>query len=597
MSDKTVEFINKANEIHNNKFDYSKVEYINAITKVIIKCNEHGEFEQTPSDHLNSKYACSKCLKIHKNKNQTFTTDVFIKKAIDLHGSLYDYSKVNYIDSKTKITIICKMHDEFIQSPSKHLQNQGCPKCAGREKKNTTQFIEKANIIHKNKYDYSKINYINSQTKIIITCKDHGDFEQVANSHIQGYGCKKCGVQSVSDLNRKTNEKFIEESVIIHGNKFDYSKVEYINANTKVIIKCNEHGEFEQTPSDHLNSKYGCAECALILKGQVKKKTTEEFILEAISVHNNLYDYSKSIYTGCENKLIIICNKHGEFQQQPNNHLYGKGCLECAREKLFASTKHDLDIFIKKANEIHNNYYDYSNVDYIDSNTKVTIICKNHGIFYQSPNRHLQGRGCIECGYISISNKKKSNNDEFIKKANEIHNNYYDYSNVDYIDSNTKIIIICKEHGNFLIRPNNHISSKQGCPKCQIKKQHSKMQIDWLNFMSIRDNIIIQHGENLLEFNIPNTRYRADGYCQETNTIYEFHGDYWHGNPNIFHSNEINKTTKCTFGELYQKTLEKEQKIKDLGYNLVTIWENDWFKLNKSIKVLQRKYRNYKLNN
>ena len=184
---------------------------------------------------------------------------------------------------------------------------------------------------------------------------------------------------------------------------------------------------------------------------------------------------------------------------------------------------------------------------------------------------------------------------EFIEKSIIIHGNKFDYSKVNYVDSKTKIIIICNEHGDFEVRPNNHLSSYQGCPKCQTKKQYSKQQIQWLNFIQTKDNICIQHADNSNEYLIPNTKFKADGYCKETNTIYEYHGDYWHGNPYRFNSDEINKTTKCTFGELYQNTLNKEQQIRDLGFNLITIWESDWIKLNKCVKLLQRKFRISKL--
>lgn len=158
-----------------------------------------------------------------------------------------------------------------------------------------------------------------------------------------------------------------------------------------------------------------------------------------------------------------------------------------------------------------------------------------------------------------------------------------------------KVIIICKEHGEFKQSPNAHCGhQQQGCPKCNLQHHISKLQIQWLDFISKIRNITIQDGKNGEEFKIPNTRFKADGYCKETNTIYEFHGDYWHGNPNIYNPCEKTYFGK-TFGELYEKTLKREQQIKDIGFNLITIWESDWIKLNKCIKILQRKYRNSKL--
>jgi len=122
--------------------------------------------------------------------------------------------------------------------------------------------------------------------------------------------------------------------------------------------------------------------------------------------------------------------------------------------------------FIEKAKKIHNNKYDYSLTEYINSKTKIKIICSEHGIFEQQPNHHISGHGCKYCGYINTINKQSLNKEKFIKKAIKIHNNKYDYSLVEYINSKTKVKIICSEHGVFEQRPSFHIHKKQGCPKC-----------------------------------------------------------------------------------------------------------------------------------
>ena len=182
----------------------------------------------------------------------------------------------------------------------------------------------------------------------------------------------------------------------------------------------------------------------------------------------------------------------------------------------------------------------------------------------------------------------------FIEKAKLKHGDKYDYSTVDYINRKTNVKIICKKHGEFLQNPSSHVSGCN-CPKCS-HTNYSQQSIKYLDFISKLHNIQIQHAENETEFVIPNTKYKADGYCQETNTIYEFHGDYWHGNPKLFKEDSINKTTNKSFGELYQNTLQREKLIKDMGFNLVVMWENDWRVINNSIRTLQRKFRNYKIN-
>ena len=583
MTNKTAEFIEKAIKIHGDRYDYSKVEYIKASQKVIIICKEHGEFTQTSGNHLYG-YNCIKCSKANTSNKQRYTQDKFINKAKEIHGDLYDYSKLKYIDSKTKIIIICKTHGDFQQAPNKHLQKQGCPKCGGHQISNNELFISQSKIIHGNKYDYSKVEYINSQTKVIIICKIHGEFNQVPNSHLQSCGCKLCGIIDTTNSLKSNYDDFINKANEKHGDKYDYSKVEYIKAIQKIIIICKEHGAFEQTPSDHLTSKYGCNKCSLLFRSGIKK-TTEDFINESKGIHGDLYDYSKSVYIGCEKKLLIICKKHGEFEQQPNNHLSRKGCPNCGKQKLFDSRKSNTTDFINNSIKIHKNKYDYSNVDYTNSNKKITIICNEHGEFEQTPTSHLSGRGCKLCGIEITRQKMTLSTNDFIFKSKNIYGDKYEYSKVDYTNSNKNVIIICKEHGEFNIRPNNHINSYQGCMKCQTKKQYSKVALNWLNSIQLKENITIQHAENEGEFIIPNTNYKADGYCQETNTIYEFHGDYWHGNPNKFILTEINKTTKCSFGELYQKTLDKELFIINMGFNLITMWESEWNKINKNIDI------------
>ena len=251
--------------------------------------------------------------------------------------------------------------------------------------------------------------------------------------------------------------------------------------------------------------------------------------------------------------------------------------------------------FIEKAKLIHGDIYDYSNVVYENSYTKVKIGCGIHGEFEQTPNSHLSKKGCFECGKDSMANKQTLTTAQFIEKAKLKHGDKYDYSNVVYENNSTKVKIICKEHEvEFEQTSKNHIKNHQGCFKCFHKLHYSKMSIDWLNFISKKDNITIQHALNSGEYPIPDTRYKADGYCIETNTIYEFHGDYWHGNPLRYSSHDKTYYGE-TFGNLYANTTKKEQQIRDLGYILIVIWESDWIKLNKCVRILQQKYKNSKL--
>ena len=261
----TEEFIEKARKIHGDKYDYSKVEYKGANEKVCIICPEHGEFWQRPADHLRG-ISCRLCSVIKNSLKKTLSTEEFIEKAKKIHGSNYDYSKVLYVHNQKKVCIICPEHGEFWQTPSNHLQGHKCPKCAidnirKKQALKKWQFVEKANKIHCGKYDYSKVEYINNSTKVCIICPEHGEFWQTPHDHLSGYGCKKCGIENIKKSQRLTNNEFINRSIKVHKNKYDYSKVEYVNYETPVCIICPEHGEFWQTPHSHLNG-VDCPYCA-----------------------------------------------------------------------------------------------------------------------------------------------------------------------------------------------------------------------------------------------------------------------------------------------------------------------------------------------
>ena len=206
------------------------------------------------------------------------TTEEFILDAIKIHGKKYDYSKVTYINNHEKVCIICQEHGEFWQTPNCHLSGQGCPKCAKNHKDDKISFIHKAKIIHGNKYNYSKVEYIDSFTKVCIICPEHGEFWQTPNSHLTGRGCPECrwrkAKQSIRNIMGMSSDDFIKKAISIHGLKYDYSKVFYENTDTKVCIICPEHGEFWQTPHHHLKG-CGCPECG---KNDISEKRLADLI-------------------------------------------------------------------------------------------------------------------------------------------------------------------------------------------------------------------------------------------------------------------------------------------------------------------------------
>jgi len=366
---------------------------------------------------------------------------------------------------------------------------------------------------------------------------------------------------------RRTKEEFIEIAEFIHKDKYNYSLVKYKNSTTKIKIVCSKHGMFEQLPSNHL--KYGCKKCGRIISGKKQRLSFKSFLNRANKIHNDEYDYSLVKYKNSTTKVIIICPKHGKFKQTPSSHLLGKGCKKCGIFKQTLSLKKDFDTFIEEANYIHQNKYDYSKVNYINNKTKITIICPIHGKFKQTPSGHLRG-GCKDCGIINSASKRRRTNEEYIKYVNNIHNEYYNYSLTNFRNSTTKIKIICPKHGVFKQRADAHLSG-QGCKKC--KKNVSNISQEWLNSFDLKI-------EKEVPLKVNNNRYIVDGYCKETNTVYEFLGDFWHGNPKIYSFNKINPVNKKSFGELYFLTFIKLNNLKS-KFNLKYIWEEEWRKINE----------------
>jgi very-short-patch-repair endonuclease len=331
MKKKTTEqFIEDAKLIHGDKYDYSKVVYISAMTKITIICHEHGEFQKTPNDHLNSKQGCKICSRIAYANSKKMTTEVFIKKAKEIHGEhTYYYNKVLYVGCYDKVIITCKTHGDFQQSPCKHLYGYGCNLCGIERARNKTMlsqetFVERANTIHNNKYDYSKVLYNGIYETIIIICKEHGEFQQKPNDHLCGNGCSKCSKYN----NRYTTNDFIEKVKEIHGDKYDYSLVDYTKSITKIQIICKEHGEFEQTPNSHL-SGIGCFKCGRNVSSKKQIWNNNTYLKKIKEIHCDKYDYSLVNYTGINNLITIKCRKHGEFHQKARTHLLGSGCPIC----------------------------------------------------------------------------------------------------------------------------------------------------------------------------------------------------------------------------------------------------------------------------
>lgn len=258
------------------------------------------------------------------------------------------------------------------------------------------EFIRRANEIHNGRYDYSKVQYVNGTTPVIIICPEHGEFSIKPQKHLAGQGCKPCGYIRNSHTLRKDTAWFIAKATKVYHGKYDYSRAVYNGAEEEVEIICPIHGLFKQRAVSH-TSGYGCNKCAIEEVHNQQRKPREQFIAEVKAIFGDRYDFSKVDYKRNRLAVTVICPKHGAWQSRPNDLLRGHGCPKCADEENAIARMLDRTEFIERATKIHNGYYDYSKVHYLGMSRKVEIICPVHGSFWQVPNSHLQGKGCVKC--------------------------------------------------------------------------------------------------------------------------------------------------------------------------------------------------------
>jgi very-short-patch-repair endonuclease len=273
------------------------------------------------------------------------TKEEFLKRAKEIHGEKYDYSKtdLNNRDEKGRVIITCPIHGDFKQTPYHHLcRKQGCKSCKFNNW-NTKTIIEAFAKKYGDKYDYSKVEYKGYHTNVYIICPKHGEFKVTPANFLLGKQCPKCKVEKLREFFSLTTDEFIQKAKEIHGDKYDYSKVEYVNNNTDICVICPIHGEVWQTPANHLKNS-GCRYCSCEKTHLAQKKTTEQFIKEARAIHGDKYDYSKVDYKGNKKDVIIICPIHGEFKQSPVSHLNGRGCKLCNESHLEKEVTKKLDL-------------------------------------------------------------------------------------------------------------------------------------------------------------------------------------------------------------------------------------------------------------
>jgi hypothetical protein len=255
------------------------------------------------------------------------------------------------------------------------------------------------------------------------------------------------------------------------------------------------------------------------------RKTTAYFVQQAKKVHGGKYNYSKANYSQMRDLVTIICSKHGPFLQSPGSHLSGYGCNKCGDEYHNKICTRNISSFIKEARKKHGDKYDYSKTKYATAKKKLTIICKKHGEFEQVANSHLIGCGCAKCSFEQESKDRRMSTRVFIRMARKIHKDRYNYSKVDYTNHKIKIIVICPIHGEFKIRPHDHIHNRGGCQKCRSSKGEFKIR-EFLKDRNISymEEYVFTSGKSMNKIRRKKGRLRFDFYLPKHKLCVEYNG-------------------------------------------------------------------------
>lgn len=291
----------------------------------------------------------------------------------------------------------------------------------------------------------------------------------------------------------------------------------------------------------------------------MEKYSLEKFIDKANKIHKNKYDYSKVEYVDSQTKVCIICPKHGEFWQTPYSHLAKHGCPECKGLKKLTK-----EIFLERANKVHNNKYTYENAEVHGIRSKIPIICPIHGKFLQAIKNHLNGQGCPLCGKKFAKEWQQNKYEEFVDESKKRFGDVYEFPNIEkmYINSHSKILVKCKKCGNIFEKiACDHLTSPSGgCRHCYFVKSKAEEELATFIKELLRDDVVEFGNRNILN------GFELDIFIPSKNIAIEYNGLFWHSTPRKDKNYHLTKLEKC----------ENE------NIRLIQIFEDEWL-LNKEI--------------
>lgn len=425
---------------------------------------------------------------------------------------------------------------------------------------------------------------------------------------------------------RITKEDFLKAAKKL-GFDCDYSEISYVNATTRVAIKCNIHGFFTQLPWLHLKG-HGCARCGRSAGALKHMKARSR--LDRLKARYPNYDFSESVYTGMRQKLRYKCAQHGYIEQEAQVLARGSGCPQCAKAKCCAALAFSKDeftakaravhpaadydyskvvyknntsivtigcpahgffnqraanhlrgegcsacsnnrslttaMFVQRARAVHGDAYSYESAVYAGGNGTIRVVCPVHGVFKQRAGQHLSGRGCSKCGTLRASVARKIPCADLIEKASKVHNGNYGYDQTSDSGTKNKVRVQCQKHGFFSVTWDSHINAKSGCPKCNFLLSRGEQAVaDWIRSLGVT---IEQRNRRLIK------PQELDIIVHDRKLAIEYNGVYWHSAPIADRRDPLVRNYHAT----------KSQRTLAAGYRLLTVWETDWYARPDTVK-------------
>lgn len=401
--------LSRLRQIHGTKYQFEIPKDAITTTKINFICPEHGEQKAKIGDLFKGS-GCRKCSVKKRAAKKTLTTEQWIMKARSVHGDRYDYSKAVYKSARTKLIVTCKEHGDFEIDPSNHIHlKRGCKICSGgtfinadnsKKRLTQTQFLQKANNVAPVNLDFSKSVFHDTRTKVIVTCKIHGDFEILPSNLFQGANCRRCAQTQAGSKRRVDKKEILNRIKSKFGNLYEVDKNSVSKVTSPIRLNCKTHGWFEGLINNLINSS-GCPHCknakTAIIRNKKLKLSRDEIIERFESIHGDTYSYRSARPDGINSIVKIHCAKHGYFEQKVSTHLQGKGCPDCGNEKRRMGQFLQQSELYSRLKQLNGDLFIYPPNLGLELREDVPIICREHGIFYQPLRIHLDGNGCSEC--------------------------------------------------------------------------------------------------------------------------------------------------------------------------------------------------------